>query len=398
MNKNIFYIITLSFTLGCSLFPGGDVPLKNKKIISEVASPNENSGQLINDKLLTDVLQSVNNENDRQFTDNVNVYKITPLLVEKLKNLAAYNKANSAEQRPALSTNKADYRYRIGAGDILSINVWHAELLNGNDFTPPPNTTVDNKGDIYYPHVGNLSVSGKTVSQVRKIISKRLKKYLKNPQVEVKVASFESKKVYVTGEVKKPGVLKMTTAPITVMDALNLSGGLTDNAKWNSVTLNRKNSTYPVPLMKILQKGNLKYNYLLRDGDILNIPRNDKDKVYLMGEVIKPQVVGIGRYGLSLTAALTTAGGINEKQADPTGIFVIRNEQESLPDNSKLTNINIYQLNAKDMTALALGEQFQLISGDVIYVTAAPVSKWNRVISNILPSLSGVSTTKGIIK
>ncbi len=187
------------------------------------------------------------------------------------------------------------------------------------------------------------------------------------------------------------------------MDALNLSGGLTDKAKWSSVTLNRKNVSYPIPLIKILQEGELQYNYLMRNGDILNVPRNDKDKVYLMGEVVKPQTVRIGRYGLSLTEALSAAGGINENKADPTGIFVIRRQKhkallrmESMPSTFNIDPIRtkIYQLNAKDMTALALGEQFELIPGDVVYVTAAPISKWNRILSNILPSLSGANTLR----
>ncbi len=379
MNKNIFAVLALNFILGCSLFPGGDISLKNKVIISEKNTSEKTEQQVVD-------------------SDNTNVYTITSSLIENLKNAAAYRQSNSAKQRVALPTDKAKYRYRIGAGDMLSINVWHEELLTGDEVKLPPNTPVDNKGNIYYPHVGSLSVAGKTISQVRRSIANKLKKYLKDPQVEVRVVGFESKKVYVTGEVKNPGVLKLTTTPITIMDALNLSGGLSDKAQWNRVTLNRKNATYPVPLISLLQEGNLRYNYLLQDGDILNIPRNDKDKVYLMGEVIKPQTVTIGRYGLSLTAALSAAGGINEKQADPTGIFVIRNEQQKTFLNIQITRKNIYQLNAKDMTALALGEQFQLMPGDVVYVTAAPIAKWNRVISNIMPSLSGIGSVNGIVR
>ncbi|MBJ6950017.1 SLBB domain-containing protein, partial [Vibrio cholerae] len=74
-------------------------------------------------------------------------------------------------------------------------------------------------------------------------------------------------------------------------------------------------------------------NRLLRDGDIVHIPRNDAQKVFVMGEVKQPQMLKIDRTGMSLTEALSTVGGTNEAEADATGIFVIRSNQERSNQN-----------------------------------------------------------------
>ena len=106
-----------------------------------------------------------------------------------------------------------------------------------------------------------------------------------------------------------------------------------------------------------------------------------------MGEAGKQAALRIGNHGLNLTEAIGEAGGMNQALADATGVFVIRNAPQDIEKP-----IHIYQLNLKDATAYALGNEFKLRANDVVYLTAAPVTRWNRVVSQLINSFTGANS------
>ncbi|WP_404341321.1 polysaccharide export protein [Pseudoalteromonas mariniglutinosa] len=310
---------------------------------------------------------------------------------------ALLNQLNTVNKKPSLggsvAVNTANYEYLLGVGDVLSITVWnHPELTLP---TPVQRSTafdgyrVQADGTITYAYAPNVVAAGRTVSAVRNELISRLNRVIEAPQIDLKVLAYKSQKAYVTGEVQKPGIYPITEIPLTLIDAINQAGGLTEQANWHSATFTRGNETEHINLDDFYSHGDISQNRLLQHGDIVHVARNNKQRVYVLGDVHQAGSVAIDRHGLNLAQALTNQGGLNERSADANGIFVLR--KRDLETDGIIADV--YQLHAKNVAAYVLAEQFQLQANDIIYVTSAPLTRWNRVISLLLPSLVSIDST-----
>lgn len=277
--------------------------------------------------------------------------------------------------------------YRIGANDLLFITVWdHPELTapSGQQQQLDANgRLVRPDGTLFYPYIGNIPAAGKTIEALRTLIAERLSQFVESPQVDVNVLRFASQTVLVSGAVLRAGLQPITTTPLSAVQAIGMAGVDPAHADLSGLTLTREGHEYTLDLDALNRKDSQLQDVYLKDGDRLYLPYNDLKKIYVLGEVNQPRAVSFNGRSISLADALGTVGGLNQATADGNAVYVIRGAQSSASEPAK-----VFQLDAESPAAYALASRFDVQPQDIVYVGASGVTRWNRLISQLVPSAS----------
>lgn len=171
------------------------------------------------------------------------------------------------------STIGSDQIYRLRQGDELTIDVVQQMDLGANKtFTIRPD------GYVSFPMVGNIKADGMTVEEFTQSLTNSLSTYIINPDVSVNVAKLGGVRVYVFGEINKPGAYTLTKSS-TVIDAIGAAGSFNwDTAKKKIFLIHQNDPTKPIDinLNNILKTGDMSQNYVMREGDILYLTKNSK--------------------------------------------------------------------------------------------------------------------------
>ena len=309
----------------------------------------------------------------------VTLIPITPSVVKRLYQLELSTPVNHVQ-----GTVGDGYKYLVGPQDVLSITVWEHPELTIPDGGQRPLELMGNRvradGTIFYPYVGILKVAGKSTEQIRVELSEKLSSYIQKPQLDVRVVAFNSKKVHVAGAVGKPGTVPLSDVPLTLADAINLSGGVNEKADIQEVILTHEGVNRVFNLQDFYYQGDQSQNVLLQDRDIVYIPVNTVRKVYVMGEVSNAAALSIPDGKLTLAEVMATAG-IDQNTADPGKIFVLRQSKDKPL---------AYQLDASEPGALILATTFPLKPLDVVFFSTASLTRWNRVLSQLLPTVESL--------
>lgn len=292
---------------------------------------------------------------------------------------------------PSTLKNGDRWEYLVGVGDILSVIVFdHPELTlpaGPQRSVAESGFEVGSDGTFTYPYVGSIPATGRSLNEIRLELAQRLSTIIPEPQVDVRMAAYNAQAIVVSGEVRTPNRQPLTAVPLTLVEAINAAGGATEVADLRDVHIQRGGRQYHVDLQGYFAAGLTQNNALLRNGDVVNIPRRRATEAYLLGEVARPNVVDLSQDVVTLTQAIARLGGLQQTRADARGVLVFR----TLEDKTR-----VFQLDTSNPAGLLLGTHFVLEPGDVIYVLRSHLQQWNDTIARLLPTVQATSAVDSI--
>ncbi len=270
--------------------------------------------------------------------------------------------------------------YRFGAGDLMAMTFWQ-----GGKKTEYK-VTVQVDGTVSLPYQAALQVNGLTPREVDAKVTNILKKFERNPRVDVQLLKARSKTASIFGEIQD--LTRQPTGPgtyflkgrETLVDFLSRVGGPSKDADLTKVQMLRNGKTVILNLNKAIKQGDWNENAILDDGDTIFVPslKQSQRRVYVLGEVGKPGVVEfIG--DIKFLDAISESGGLN-KDAYLPDIRVLRASR----DVPLIVPVDFKRFMEKG----DLSQNVALQDKDVIIIPRRPIANWNQFIADITPTFS----------
>lgn len=317
-------------------------------------------------------------------------------LVEVDAGVAAVARAPGFERfSPAfLAAGEENYDL-VGKGDVLSISIWEA---NQNAIFAPAGSkvaqidaiTVDGGGRVYVPFVGAVRASGRTPGQIRETIRASLADKTLDPQVEVRVVERRSRAVTVSGIVAQNGVFPLERQNGRLLSTISLAGGVGEDPLNVRVKVRRQGAEGAAWLQEIYNDPAL--DVALRAGDTVIVERDTRTFIAL-GAVGTQSLVPFPKPTMTALEALAAARGLLDATADPTGVFVFRDEEPEIlralglnPDDGERRTAYLIDLTSGQ--GMFAADAFEIRDGDSIYATTAPFTRWQKVLGAVVPTVN----------
>jgi polysaccharide export outer membrane protein len=284
--------------------------------------------------------------------------------------------------------------YKVGPGDVLSINYWTPSRDEGFKQTVYM-TAVRPDGRISFIFADDIEVVGHTAREIKDILTDQAQKFMRSPRIEVVVKEFKSKSVLLSGQIS---VLPYQTSrtgpgkyPLTdktrALDIILSAGGViigqeTGNGDLRHVELVRQGRRYSLNLYNAMFRGDVSDNVVLENDDTITVPvmPTFAERVYVFGQVASQGILRL-RDSQDLLTAIALSGGTT-KVAVKTDVKIIR-EYKERQGKPIILSANLDQI----LYQGDLAQNVSLKDGDVVYVPRSVIGDINEFIDNITPSL-----------
>ena len=285
----------------------------------------------------------------------------------------------------------------IRPGDKLGLTIWEnvdQGLLadNGMNSTNLNEVQVDGGGNIFVPYAGRIKAAGNSPEALRRIITEKLAEQTPDPQVSVTRLAGDGATVSVMGDIGNQGVYAIERPTRTLSSMIARAGGVSVDPEIAQITVTRGRETGSVFLKDLYDNKSL--DIALRPGDVILV-QADPRSFTAMGATGAQSKVQFEAPSLTAIEALAQVGGLQTNFADPTGVFVMRDESASIA-NAVLGRSDLqgtqriaYVLNLTEPDGIFNARDFQIRDGDTIYVTEAPYVQWQKTLS----VLTGTATS-----
>lgn len=292
----------------------------------------------------------------------------------------------------------------IRAGDVLGLTIWENvrdPLLvpTGQNATVLEEVQVDGSGFIFVPYAGRIRAAGNTPEAIRRIITEKLEEQTPDPQVQVRRLAGDGSTVSVVGAVGAQGVYAIERPTRTLASMLARAGGVTVAPEIAQVTVVRGTHSGSIWFEDLYDHPG--HDIALRAGDRIFVEQDTRSFTAL-GATGTQSRVAFESQTISAIEAIAQVGGLNTNLADPTGVFVFRNEPveiaSQLVNRGDLTGTQrvIYVLDLTEPNGMFMARDFSIRDGDTVYVTEAPFSQFNKTISAVFGTLGSVSTATSL--
>ncbi|MGB7240596.1 MAG: polysaccharide biosynthesis/export family protein [Sulfitobacter sp.] len=291
----------------------------------------------------------------------------------------------------------------ISPGDVLGLTIWENVddgLLagSGQNSTILNEVQVDGAGFIFVPYAGRIRAAGNSPEAIRRIITAKLEEQTPDPQVQVRRIAGDGATVSLTGAIGGQGVYPIERPTRTLSKMLAQAGGVVVEPEIALVTVIRGNQRGKVWFEDLYTHPEL--DIALRGGDRILV-EEDTRSFTALGATGQSRVP-FQSQRLSALEGIAQVGGLSASSADPSGVFVFRNEPAEIA-NQVLGRADligeqrlVYVLDLTQPNGMFTARDFVIRDGDTIYVTEAPFTQWNKTITALTGSAASANALTGL--